>query len=110
VVAADPLREQAQRSLMAVLDAGGNYAAELLAYRELRLRLHRELNAKPDPETQQLFHRLQAEAREKASAIHAACPPRRGESLAIPPRLPLSLTRFFGREASGRTACSCSCS
>ena len=40
---------------MQALAAGGNYAAALLAYRELRLRLHRELNAEPDPETQALF-------------------------------------------------------
>ena len=54
-VAVDPLRERAQRALMQALAAGGNYAAALLAYRELRLRLHRELNAEPDPETQALF-------------------------------------------------------
>jgi DNA-binding SARP family transcriptional activator len=63
VVTADGLRESAHRSLMEVLAAGGNYAAVLLAYRELRLRLHRELNAEPDPETRALFRRLQAEAR-----------------------------------------------
>src|SRR5712692_7383037 len=55
VVAVDPLRESAQRALMAVLAAGGNYAAALLAYRELRLRLYRELNAEPDPETKALL-------------------------------------------------------
>jgi predicted ATPase/DNA-binding SARP family transcriptional activator len=65
-VGADPLRESAQRSLMELLAAEGNYAAALLAYRELRLRLHREINTEPDPETQALFRRLRAEAREKA--------------------------------------------
>jgi predicted ATPase/class 3 adenylate cyclase/DNA-binding SARP family transcriptional activator len=66
-VGVDPLRESAQRGLMEALAAGGNYAATLLAYRELRLLLHRELNAAPDPETAALFQRLQAEAREKAA-------------------------------------------
>jgi DNA-binding SARP family transcriptional activator len=64
--AVDPLREGTQRALMAVLAAGGNYAAALLAYRELRLRLHRDLNAEPDAETRALFQRLRQEAREKA--------------------------------------------
>src|SRR5207244_3803778 len=53
-VAADPLRESAQRALMRALAAGGNYAAAMLAYRELRQRLHRELNAEPDLDTQTL--------------------------------------------------------
>jgi predicted ATPase/DNA-binding SARP family transcriptional activator/class 3 adenylate cyclase len=66
VVAEDPLRETAQRALMQSLAASGNYAAALLAYRELRLRLHRELNAEPDAETQAPFQQLRAEARRKA--------------------------------------------
>src|SRR5207249_8448061 len=65
-VAADPLRETAQRALMQALAAGGNYAGAVLAYRELRLQLHRELNAEPDPETQALFVQIRTEAREKA--------------------------------------------
>jgi predicted ATPase/DNA-binding SARP family transcriptional activator len=67
-VAVDPLRESAQRALMQALAAGGNYAAALLAYRELRLLLHRELNAGPDPETAALFQQLRAEARTGAQA------------------------------------------
>jgi predicted ATPase/DNA-binding SARP family transcriptional activator len=62
-VAVDPLRETAQRALMQVLAGGGNYAASLLCYRELRLHLHRELNAEPDAETQALFQQLRREAR-----------------------------------------------
>src|SRR5258708_24650578 len=63
VVVADTLREETQRTLMQVLAAGGNYAAALLCYRELRLRLHRELNSEPDAETQTLFQQLRCEAR-----------------------------------------------
>src|SRR5262249_15896688 len=66
--AANPLREGAQRSLMQALAAGGSYAAALLVYRELRLLLHRELNAEPDAETTALFRQLQAEARHPAGA------------------------------------------
>src|SRR5262249_48020926 len=65
-IAADPLRESAQRGLMAALAAQGNYAAALPSHRERRLRLHRELNAQPDPETQAVFQQLRAEAREMA--------------------------------------------
>src|SRR5262249_9709789 len=56
--AVDPLRETAQRALMQALASGGNYGAALLVYRELRQRLHREINADPDPETQALFQQL----------------------------------------------------
>jgi predicted ATPase/class 3 adenylate cyclase len=68
-VAVDPLREGAQRALMQTLAAGGNFAAALLTYRELRLRLHRELNAVPDPETKALCQQIRAEARCRAQAI-----------------------------------------
>jgi DNA-binding SARP family transcriptional activator len=66
-VAADPLRESAQRAMMELLAGTGNYAAALEVYRELRLRLHRELNAEPDPETRALSERLRREARGKAA-------------------------------------------
>jgi DNA-binding SARP family transcriptional activator len=72
----DPLREGTQRALMQALASGGNYAAALEGYRELRLRLHQELNA-----TRQ-----------------SLCP--------LPPsperprhNLPLQLSSFVGREA-----------
>jgi predicted ATPase/class 3 adenylate cyclase len=66
-VALDSLRETAQRGLMQALAAGGNYAAATQVYRELRLRLHRELNAAPDPETQALYQQLREEAQGKAA-------------------------------------------
>jgi predicted ATPase len=64
--AADPLQESIQRALMQSLADRGSYAAALSVYRELRERLHRELSASPDPETQALFDRLRREARERA--------------------------------------------
>jgi DNA-binding SARP family transcriptional activator len=66
VVVVDPLRESAQRALLQVLAAGGNYAAVLESYRSFREQLHRELNAEPDPETRRLFARLRREARGRA--------------------------------------------
>jgi class 3 adenylate cyclase/DNA-binding SARP family transcriptional activator len=70
-VAADPLRESAQRALMQVLAAGGNYAAVLQTYRQFREHLHQELNAEPDPETKALFEQLRQDAR-----LRASLPPR----------------------------------
>jgi DNA-binding SARP family transcriptional activator len=74
-VGADPLRETTQRALMQALADGGNAAAASEVYRELRLRLHRELNAEPDPETRALYQQLRAEARAKSEGATG----RRGE-------------------------------
>jgi predicted ATPase/class 3 adenylate cyclase len=79
-VTADPLRESTQRALMQVLAASGNFAASLLVYRELRLRLHRELNAEPDAETQTLFQRLRSEGRRLSAKRPGA---RRATSVAV---------------------------
>lgn len=67
-VAEDPLRESAYRGLMRALAASGNHAAATESYRELRLRLHRELNAEPDAETRALFEEIRSEARRRAGA------------------------------------------
>lgn len=68
-IAADPLRETAPRALMQILAAGGNYAAALQVYRELRLLLHRELNAEPDAETQALFAQIRSDARRRTEKV-----------------------------------------
>ena len=64
---ADPLRESAHRALMEALAAGGEYTAASEVYRELRLLLHREMNARPSPETTTLFDSIRAEARRRAA-------------------------------------------
>jgi predicted ATPase/DNA-binding SARP family transcriptional activator len=94
-VAAEPLRESAQRALMQALAAGGSYAAAVEVYRELRLTLHRELSAEPDAETRELFHQIRAEARSKA-VLGSTDRPEHG-SAAIRHNLPRQLTRFIGR-------------
>jgi len=48
LVAADPLRDSAQRALMQALARVGDFAAVTQVYRDFRLYLHRELNATPD--------------------------------------------------------------
>jgi predicted ATPase/DNA-binding SARP family transcriptional activator len=126
-IAVDRLGERTYRALMQVPAAGGSYAAALHCYRELRLHLHRELNAEPDAETQTLFQQLRNEARRlsaKSSVVlmprsRTAHRPAAGAGVADPggtafplpaesPRhatpetalhnLPMSVTRFVGRE------------
>ena len=58
--ALDPLRDSVQQRRMQALAASGDLPAALLSYREYRLRLHREMNLEPDPETTRLFRELQA--------------------------------------------------
>jgi predicted ATPase/DNA-binding SARP family transcriptional activator len=111
-VAVDPLRESAQRALMQTLAAGGNYAAAAQTYRELRLRLHHDLNAEPDPETTALFSELRAEARNRAArTLHTGTrPPAPGRTLpSAPPRhhLPQPLTHLVGREKELREIKAC---
>jgi predicted ATPase/DNA-binding SARP family transcriptional activator len=106
-VASDPLRESAHRLLMQVLASHGNYAAALQAYRDLRLLLHREANAEPDPETRDLVRQLQAEVARRQQAANALgngqaapangmSPPGRDPSPGH--NLPYAATRFVGRE------------
>jgi predicted ATPase/DNA-binding SARP family transcriptional activator len=121
-VAVDPLRESVQRALMRALAAGGSYAAALLTYRELRLLLHREVNAEPDPETRSLFEQIRGEARRRAASPSSVIAPAPSEPLPRPetrrearpdlsadpsPEVPrgrpshnlrLELTSFVGRE------------
>jgi predicted ATPase/DNA-binding SARP family transcriptional activator len=101
VIAVDPLREKAQRTLMELLAAGGNVAAALQIYRKLRLRLQRELKVEPDAETQALFQKLRGEATaaatdhrrqlQEVSSTHS-----RHSSVR---HLPLQLSSFIGRQA-----------
>jgi predicted ATPase len=103
-VATDPLRERAQRALMAALARGGNHAAAMETYRELRLLLHRELNAQPDRETTALFERIRSQARVRSEGAAAETaqeevPARRPfPRAAAPGNLPSPLTSFIGRE------------
>ena len=89
-VSADPLRESAQRALMEVLAASGDYAALDRHYRELRLALRREVNAEPAEETASLYRRLRARGRDKAPA-----PTRSDAALPRRPPLPQKMRLVF---------------
>ncbi len=106
-LAVDPLRETAQRGLMQAMATGGNYAAALLVYRELRLLLHREMNAEPGPETEGLYRQIRSELqrrlaeppRTSVAASGRAASATRPEPLS---RLPRPLTRLIGRQQEVR--------
>ncbi len=66
VIAIDPLRECAQRSLIEALAACGDHSAAVQVYRELRRLLRDELNTEPDPETRRVFEHIREQAK-----IHA---------------------------------------
>lgn len=116
IVSIAPFRETAQRALLQALAAQQDFAGVILAYRELRLRLRRELNAAPDPETTALLQQIRRDARLRGAQIPALqddpLSPRRAEEakeseeeeespLAVevsePPRhLPQPRTSFVG--------------
>jgi predicted ATPase/class 3 adenylate cyclase len=108
-VVADPVRESAHRALMQLLAAGGSYAAALQVYRELRLLLHRELNAAPDVETTVLFQQLRAEAGSKAARARAPSPPEervpagRPSSRLAPAAMPEGTVTFLFTDIEGST-------
>ena len=58
----DPLREEAHRSLMRLLAAGGQRTAALQHYRAFAAKLRSQLCTEPDPLTQQLYAELEGAA------------------------------------------------
>jgi predicted ATPase/DNA-binding SARP family transcriptional activator/tetratricopeptide (TPR) repeat protein len=116
VIARDPLREGAQRRLLQALAAGGDYAAAVQVYRELRLHLRRDLNAEPDAETSVLFAQLRQQAR--AQARTSRRPASTSDTTALPPpqelsapharvtpphNLPVQVSSFIGRRKEVET-------
>ncbi|MCC2669018.1 MAG: transcriptional activator domain protein [Armatimonadetes bacterium] len=108
--ALDPLRDSGVRGIMRALAGAGDLPEAVHAYREFRLRLHRELNAEPDPDTTRLFQQLRDRTRGSAPARPAAPPVEPSVPEALEPRpglpalpaaaaLPHPLTGLIGREA-----------
>lgn len=64
VISLAPFRETAQRTLLQALAAQKDFAGVMLAYRDLRLRLRRELNAAPDQETTALLQQIRRAAQQ----------------------------------------------
>lgn len=87
----DPLRESAHRALMEALARAGDYAAVDRHYRELRLLLHKEVNAEPTEETATLYRRLRRESHMRPAESLRRADPRAHR------RLPCPLTTLVGR-------------
>jgi predicted ATPase len=86
VTGADPLAEAAHRDLMALHAEAGEPMAALRHYEELVQLLDRELAVAPSAPTRALVREIER----RAAAPQAPA--------VTPARLPLDLTRFFGRE------------
>jgi DNA-binding SARP family transcriptional activator len=57
-IAIDPTRESAHRGLMSALAQAGNIMAAQQVFRDLRLRLLRDYNAEPSPDTLELYRAI----------------------------------------------------
>src|SRR5205823_13478097 len=68
-VGADPYREELQRALMEALVGGDNPVGALLAYRQFRALLWREMAAEPAEATTALFRRLGEETRARPEPL-----------------------------------------
>ena len=100
VIAVDFTEETAWRLLLTALARQGNSAALTSAYRDLRIRLQRDYNLSPDPQTAALFERLRTESRSREMPQSVAPLPSAQKSSSpvsagVPPR---PLTTLIGRD------------
>lgn len=100
-------REDVGRDLMRLYTATGQSALALRHYHDLERALQRDLNVAPDPQTRELFARLERQARggfhpaQQPIVFEGAEQPRRPWMTPLTvgaPHLPPQWTRFFGRE------------
>jgi TolB-like protein/DNA-binding SARP family transcriptional activator len=69
ILAVDPVHEPAHRALMELYAAQGRHAAALRQYEQLRDTLARELETRPEPETDALVRRIREDRRSPARPI-----------------------------------------
>jgi predicted ATPase/DNA-binding SARP family transcriptional activator/uncharacterized protein HemY len=98
----EPFRETTQRCLLEALASVGDKAGMTLAYRQLRLRLHDELQTEPSSETTALYQRLRDRVSQQGAT--ASVPPSRPASAppiptTSPLRIPWPISELVGREA-----------
>jgi predicted ATPase/DNA-binding SARP family transcriptional activator len=96
----DPLKEGAHTRLMRLFAAAGRPAEALRQYHELERVLREELGASPSAETRQLLEDIRSGRISGAAARQREQAPVPGpvRTSLLPPRLPLVLAHFFGRE------------
>jgi predicted ATPase/DNA-binding SARP family transcriptional activator/Tfp pilus assembly protein PilF len=113
-VGVDPLREVAQRALMAALAQSGDYAGSVEVYRAFRQRVHETLQSSPASETTALYEQIRVRSRQAAVGSNTCAPSlaaarscatlSEDSSLAEADRLsglhhfPIERTSFIGRE------------
>ena len=93
-VAADPLAEELHCDLIRLLAAAGQPGAARRQFRELERLLAEELDEAPSAATCALRERIQQDGQTRRDE-----PPAAVSDQAQHPRLPVPLTRFFGRDA-----------
>ncbi|HEY3414908.1 MAG TPA: tetratricopeptide repeat protein [Armatimonadota bacterium] len=107
-VAADGLREDAHQRLMSLYLAKGDTTSALRQYRDLRRKTRRGIGQPPSPAARALAESIRARLRDKSPPPAQAGAPDPMTRIphqppaGAPPRLPSSLTSFFGRD--GETA------
>lgn len=101
-VAADPYRESVRRALMQSLAAVGEVTAAMEVYRDLRERLHADLNADPDPATVAVYQTI----RNTRGASNGATSAQNGGPSGLCARaLPFPGTELVGRAEDIRAVC-----
>jgi predicted ATPase/DNA-binding SARP family transcriptional activator len=110
-VAADPLREEAQRDLIRLLAAAGQPAAALRRYQELKRLFKQELDASPSAATCALAREIAAlvEAQAEPSVDEAFVPllsvtPSARRDVSPPAPLPVGTVTFLMTDIEGSTA------
>ncbi len=92
VIGVDPYREHAHRALIESLAAAGDFASAIIAYRDLRLLLRRELGTEPHPDTVAAYERARSEARTREALAEPGDADFRGV------QLPRPFTTLVGRD------------
>jgi predicted ATPase/DNA-binding SARP family transcriptional activator len=107
-VAADPLREECHQDLIRLLALHGRRQEAQAQYRKLRRILREHLGVAPLPETLRLLETLPARSSsgppapremERRPELPEPVSTSSASVTAAPVRLPLTLTRFFGRQS-----------
>ena len=100
-VSADPLSEEAHANVIRLLQAVGDRAGARRQFDELTRLLDERLGGKPSPETRALLEAKPTAAPAARAGLTTPIGPAEERVIVAPPaivHLPLTLTRFFGRE------------
>ncbi|MCA1595013.1 MAG: AAA family ATPase, partial [Chloroflexi bacterium] len=102
-VLADPLHQAAQRQLMNLLAASGDYKAADQCYQRFKETLYERLGAEPEPETTQLHRQIRDRSRRTLRTLDVPRAAGTGKSEEVLSgrsvcRAPQPLTRLIGRD------------